>query len=257
MKGKNEKATNSLKRFRDDEVEVQNELNELIKEEETRKSLKVLDALHRKSSKKAILIAFGLMFFQQLSGINAVIFYTNAIFTDAKLELEPKYATIIVGVIQVVATLVSTMTVDKVGRKVLLVISFTLMALCTMTLGVYNIMKDNNESSVEGLGWITLLALCVFIIAFSLGAGPLPWLCLSEIFASDVRAIAGSLTGTLNWTLAFAVTVTYPPVKEIIGPGPTFFIFTACSFVGIIFVRLIVPETKGISMAEIQKLLGD
>lgn len=257
MKSKMEEAENSLKKFRDDDGVVAEELAELVREEEIRKSQKALEALQRTSSKKALMIAFGLMFFQQLSGINAVIFYTNAIFADANIELEPKYATILIGVIQVIATFISTMTVDKIGRKVLLMISFSLMALCTLTLGIFYGVKGKNEESVEGLGWITLVALCLFIIAFSLGAGPLPWLCLSEIFASDIRGIGGSLAGTLNWTLAFAVTVTYPPVRELIGPSACFLVFTALSFIGTLFAKFVVPETKGISIAEIQKLLGD
>lgn len=257
MKDKKEEAASTLKKFRGEDADIQSDLNELIQEEETRKSQNAFQAIKRKSSKKALMIAFGLMFFQQLSGINAVIFYTNAIFSDANVELEPRYATIIIGIIQVIATFISTMTVDKIGRRILLMISFSLMALCTLTLGIYYGVKDSNEESVKGFGWITLLALCLFIIAFSLGAGPLPWLCVSEIFASDIRALGGSLTGTLNWTLAFAVTATYPPVREAIGPAACFYVFSALSFVGTLFALFIVPETKGISIVEIQKILGD
>lgn len=254
MKNNTEGATNSLKRLRDNENSIKSELDALVKEEAIRKSQNALEALNRKSSKRALMIAVSLMFFQQFSGINAVIFYTNAIFADAKVELDPKFATIIIGIIQVIATFVSTMTVDKLGRKILLMISFGLMGLCTMTLGIY---YSLDESSKEGLGWLTLLSLCIFIVAFSLGAGPLPWLCISEIFASDVRAIAGAVAGTLNWTLAFVVTITYPPVRESIGPAACFLIFTALSFIGAVFSKLIVPETKGKSVAEIQKILGD
>lgn len=257
MKDKKEEAMAVLKRLRDDDTIVQKETNELIKEELNRRSQNTLQAFYRKSSKKAIFIAFGLMFFQQLSGINAVIFYTNAIFTDANVELKPQYATILIGVIQVIATLGSTLVVDRVGRKILLMASFSLMALCTLSLGIFYAVKGKNEESVDGFGWICLLALCLFIVAFSIGAGPLPWLCLSEIFASDIRAIAGSLTGTLNWTLAFAVTATYPPVREKIGPSACFIAFAVLSLIGSLFAKFVVPETKGISNAEIQKLLGD
>jgi SP family facilitated glucose transporter-like MFS transporter 8 len=254
MKNKTDAAKNSLKRFRNDENSINNELNDLIKEEEIRKSQNALDALNRKSSKRALVIAVSLMFFQQFSGINAVIFYTNAIFADANVDLDPKYATIIIGVIQVIATFISTMTVDKLGRKILLMVSFGLMGVCTMTLGIYYAL---GASAQEGLGWLTLTSLCVFIIAFSLGAGPLPWLCISEIFASDVRAVAGAIAGTLNWTLAFVVTITYPPIREAIGPSACFLVFAILSFIGVAFAQFFVPETKGKSIAEIQKILGD
>lgn len=254
MKNNSDGAQNSLKRLRDNENTINNELNDLIEEEKVRKSQNALEALNRKSSKRALLIAISLMFFQQFSGINAVIFYTNAIFADANVELDPKYATILIGVIQVIATFISTMTVDRLGRKILLMISFGLMGLCTLSLGIYYAM---DKSKTEGLGWITLVSLCIFIIAFSLGAGPLPWLCISEIFASDVRAVAGAIAGTLNWTLAFVITIAYPPIKEAIGPATCFIVFAVISFCCVAFAKFVVPETKGKSIAEIQKALGD
>ena len=62
-------------------------------------------------------------------------------------------------------------------------------------------MKSNDETSVQNLGWLPVVSLCVFIVAFSLGFGPVPWLMVGELFASDIKGLAGSLTGTLNWFL--------------------------------------------------------
>lgn len=74
-----------------------------------------------------------------------------------------------------IATFVATLTVDKLGRRLLLLVSDTLMALCTLVLGIYAGIRSVNESAVDGLGWISLLSLSVFIIAFSVGLGPVPW----------------------------------------------------------------------------------
>ncbi|KAL7028219.1 hypothetical protein ACKWTF_005760 [Chironomus riparius] len=255
MKGKHDKAMISLKRFRGKSTDLYAELNSLIEEEELRMSQNVKAALRKKSSMKAMIIACGLMFFQQLSGINAVIFYTTTIFKDAKIEIKPELATIIVGVIQVLATFVATLTVDKIGRKMLLIISDVFMALCTLMLGTYYGLKESNEESVKGYGWISLLSLCVFIIAFSLGFGPVAWIMIGEIFSSDVKGFAGSMAGTINWSLAFAVTAVYPTIRELIGPSLCFLIFTILSTLGILFSIFIVPETKGKSLAEIQQNL--
>lgn len=181
MHGRHDKAINSLNRFREKSCDLQSELNELIEQEEERQSLNISKAMRRKSSLKAMIISFGLMFFQQLSGINAVIFYTTTIFYDANIELSPELATIIVGIIQVIATFVATMTVDRVGRKVLLIISDSLMALCTLVLGTFYGLKGQNPEDVEGYGWISLLSLCVFIVAFSLGFGPVAWIMIGEL----------------------------------------------------------------------------
>lgn len=175
MKGKADEAVNSLKRFRGEDFDTCEEIASLQKEEELRRSQNSREALKKKSSKKAILISCGLMFFQQLSGINAVIFYMTTIFSDANIQLKPENATIVVGVVQVVATFVATLTLDKIGRRLLLLISDSCMALCTLALGIYSGIRSYNKEAVEGLGWISLLSLCIFIIAFSVGFGPVPW----------------------------------------------------------------------------------
>jgi hypothetical protein len=80
---------------------------------------------------------------------------------------------------------------------------------------------------------------------------------MGELFSSDVKGVASSLTGTLNWTLAFLVTIAYPPLRTSIGPASCFILFTIISFCGTLFSAFIVPETKGKSLAEIQKMLGE
>lgn len=257
MKGQEAEAIKSLKRFRGSDFDPTEEIADLWKEEEQKKSQNVREALKQKSSKKAMLISFGLMFFQQLSGINAVIFYSSTIFADASFNLQPEIATIIVGVVQVIATFIATLTLDKLGRRLLLLVSDSLMALCTLVLGIYFGIKVASADAVESLGWLSLLSLCIFIVAFSLGFGPVPWLMIGELFSSDVKGVAGSLAGTLNWSLAFIVTISYPPLSSAIGVSACFLIFTGISVCGTAFSYFIVPETKGKSLKEIQKMLGE
>lgn len=181
MKGKNQEAIHALKKFRGRTSDLKQEINELITEEENRQSHHIVKSFKRTSSRKAMFIAFGLMFFQQLSGINVVIFYTTTIFNDAKFELKPENSTIIIGVIQMIATFIATLTVDKIGRRVLLVLSDLLMALCTLTLGVYYGIKDKNgDDAVDAYGFVPLLSLCIFITAFSIGFGPVAWIMIGK-----------------------------------------------------------------------------
>lgn len=86
---------------------------------------------------------------------------------------------------------------------------------------------------------------------------PVPWLMVGEIFSSDVKGIASSLTGTLNWTLAFIVTMAYPFLSKYICVSTCFIIFTIVNVVGGFFTYFVVPETKGKSLKEIQDMLGD
>lgn len=160
--------------------------------------------------------------------------------------------TIIVGIVQVVATFVSTLIVDKAGRKLLLIVSAVSMAICTICLGVYFYMQKQDEESVKDIAWLPLASLILFICMFSIGFGPVPWLMMGELFSHEIKSIASSLCGTTNWMLAFIVTKAYGPLKDGIGGGPVFWIFSGISLIGGVFVFLATPETKGKTLAEVQ-----
>lgn len=172
-KGKKEAAAKSLRWLRGSDYDYSQELAELQEQQEAEKKNKVslAAALSRRSTLKAIFISLGLMFFQQMSGINAVIFFTKDIFDAADTGIDSGIATIIVGVMQVISVFVSSLIVDKLGRRLLLIPSAIVMTLCTILLGVYFYMKDSDKDSVSSLGWLPIAALCVFIILFSLGFG--------------------------------------------------------------------------------------
>lgn len=104
-------------------------------------------ALSRRTTIKALFISLGLMFFQQMSGINAVIFFTKDIFEAANTGIDPSLATILVGVMQVISVFVSSLIVDKLGRRLLLLPSAIVMTLCTVLIGVYFFMKDQVMTS--------------------------------------------------------------------------------------------------------------
>lgn len=177
MRDKNSEAASALKWFRGPQYDPTEDIAELQNENEENKAnnLSILEALGRPASMRALVISFGLMFFQQVSGINAVIFYTTDIFNAAGTGIDAEIATILVGVMQVVATFVASLIVDRLGRRILLLISDSIMALCTLFLGIYFFLKDRDASSVEGLGWLPIVSLCLFIVTFSLGFGPVPW----------------------------------------------------------------------------------
>ncbi len=191
-KQKTEKAVASLKWLRGENYDINSELQELQSEHEQRENQKVsfAAAFGRKTSIKAMYIMLGLMFFQQMSGINAVIFYTGYIFEKANTGIQGSIATIIVGVMQVIATFVSSIIVDKLGRRILLLLSVSVMALCTIVLGVYFYLSNNGTQNMDSLGWLPIVAMCVFIVVFSLGFGPIPWVSShTHIFCTDRNLI--------------------------------------------------------------------
>lgn len=257
-KNRNDDAIKSLKWLRGSAYDYSTELSELQSEHNERQNSQgsLMEALLRKASLKAIGISLGLMFFQQLSGINAVIFYTGFIFDAADTGIDGSIAAIIVGVMQVIATFVASMVIDKLGRRIMLLISIAIMSLCSILLGIFFFLSQRNPADVANLGWLPIVSLSIFIVMFSIGFGPIPWVMIGELFAPDVKGVAASLAGATNWILSFVITKTFVNIRDTIGIGETFWLFAGMSALGTIFVFFFVPETKGKSLTEIQTMLA-
>lgn len=203
----------------------------------------------------AFICSLGLMFFQQFSGINAVIFYTVNIFQSAGSDIDPAIATIIVGVVQTLATYASSLLIDKAGRRILLLQSCIIMGICLIILGTYFKLQENG-ANVAAVGWLPLVCLVLFIISFSMGFGPIPWMMMSELFAVEFRGTASGITVITNWCLVFIVTLCFPIMKTAIGIYSCFWFFSGFMIVCVFFVFFLIPETKGKTLAQIQVILG-
>lgn len=131
---------------------------------------KLSDLVSVQANRTALIISLMLMFFQQFSGINAVIFYMLPIFESAGSTLDPSIASIIVGVVQVLMTFASAVLIDKAGRKILLLQSSVVMGICVIVLGIYYNVKAAGHD-VSNIGWLPLLSVVLFIVCFSLGYG--------------------------------------------------------------------------------------
>jgi len=226
-------------------------------EKQQSQSYTVSEVLSDKVNRKALLISIGCMFFQQMSGINVVIFYMTDIFKSTGSNMSANTCTIIVGIVQLVMTVVSFTVIDKSGRKALLVISALLMTKCYAGLGGFFLIKTHYLELASKLNWLPLVCIAVYISAFSIGYGPVPWIMMGEIYSSEVKPIGTSLTTFTNWTLVFVVTYVSTELIRWLGQAGCFLIFSAFCLMGAAFAAYIVPETKNKTLAEIQlKLVG-
>ncbi|XP_075533209.1 solute carrier family 2, facilitated glucose transporter member 8-like [Dermacentor variabilis] len=202
---------------------------------------------------KPILISLFLMFAQQMSGINAVMFYAVSIFQSAGTTIPPEDCMVIIGVVQVIATLGATMVMDKGGRRVLLLTSAALLALSLGVLGGYHYVKaTKGDEAVESIGWLPLVCLSLFIIGFSCGMGPIPWLMMGELLPARVRGFATGICTSFNWTMAFVVTKTFNDMLELLKPYGTYWFFCVVMIISFFVVVLTLPETKGKTLEEIE-----
>lgn len=204
---------------------------------------------------KAMNIIFGLMAFRQLCGMNAVLAYTVEIFKVAGSSLNPHLCTVIVGIIQLMATCIPSFIVDYVGRRVLLIISGAGMAVCLLAM-VIRFYLLNQGIDTPFMGWLPLIAVNLYIVACSVGFGPLPWFMMPELLSNKAKNWVSSIAVCLNWALAFIVTKFFPIMMNVMGSEATYGTFLVICLLGTIFIVIFVPETKGKTREEIHRQLS-
>ncbi|XP_070500386.1 facilitated trehalose transporter Tret1-like [Chironomus tepperi] len=255
--GSRQEAAQALKTFWGRQCDTQTALANIQAEiDAVSNDAKLSDLFTVRSNFMALLISLALMLFQQFSGINAVIFYAQSIFEAAGSTLPSAICTIIVGVVQVVMTVASAALIEKAGRRVLLLQSCVVMGLCLVMLGVYFQLKEAEFKNIDQISALPLASVVLFIISFSLGLGPIPWLIMGELFATEVKGVASALAVMFNWTLVFVITKTFGMMQDAWGSGPTFYFFAIFMVLGTVFTFVKVPETKGKTNAQIQAILA-
>ncbi|KAK7862481.1 hypothetical protein R5R35_005910 [Gryllus longicercus] len=192
---------------------------------------------------KGIFIAYTLMFLQQAAAISAVIAYATPIFEDAGGSLSPPVATVVLGALQSAAGVVAALTVERAGRRPLLVGSALVVGASLGALAA---------ASADSAPWLPPVALGVYITAFELGIGPLPWFITAEL----VGPTAGGGAVAINWATAAVVTETFPTLKERFGQRAVFAAFGVMAGVAAAFALLLVPETRGKTRAQLREELA-
>ena len=199
--------------------------------------------------RRALIVGIGLAMFQQITGINTVIYFAPTIFESAGLPSASVsiLATAGVGVVNVALTVVAMWLIDRAGRRVLLLWSLGGMAVALLVLAGGFALGASGP-----LGWITVLSLAVYVAFFAVGLGPVFWLLIAEIFPLAVRGRAMSLATISNWGFNLLVALTFLSLINLFGRPGTFLIYAALTLVAIVFTATLVPETKGRSLEEIE-----
>ncbi|GKV36756.1 hypothetical protein SLEP1_g44850 [Rubroshorea leprosula] len=207
------------------------------------------------SLRRMLVVGFGIQCFQQITGIDATVYYSPEIFKDSGIENNSKLlaATVAVGITKTAFILVATFLIDKLGRKPLLYVSTIGMTICLFTLGLSLALLGKGQLVIA----LTILCVCGNVAFFSVGMGPICWVVTSEIFPLRLRAQASALGAVGNRVCSGFVAMSFLSLSKKITFGGTFFIFAAMSALSVLFVHTLVPETKGKSLEQIELLFQD
>lgn len=249
MRGRKKEAIVALRQLRHEHADCEDECRD-IEEGLDLKEQFSWSEFRKPELSRPLMISVFIMIFQQFSGINAVMFYTVSIFKSAGLT-NSELATVLIGAVQVVGTLISCILMDRTGRRRLLIIAGVAMSLACFVFGWYYY-KIESGTSQSDLGALAVVCLVVYILGFSLGWGPIPMLIMSEIFPSRARGAASGIAVFTNWFCAFVVTKEFLFIQDVFGAAATFWLFAVFCTSSVIFVWRKVPETKGKSLEDIE-----
>ncbi|EOA23076.1 hypothetical protein CARUB_v10003857mg [Capsella rubella] len=199
---------------------------------------------------KVVSVGAALFLFQQLAGINAVVYYSTSVFRSAGIQSDVA-ASALVGASNVFGTAVASSLMDKMGRKSLLLTSFGGMALSMLLLSLSFTWKALAAYS----GTLAVVGTVLYVLSFSLGAGPVPALLLPEIFASRIRAKAVALSLGMHWISNFVIGLYFLSVVTRFGISSVYFGFAGVCFLAVLYIAGNVVETKGRSLEEIELAL--
>ncbi|XP_072960540.1 plastidic glucose transporter 4 [Typha angustifolia] len=200
---------------------------------------------------RVVSVGAALFLFQQLAGINAVVYYSTSVFRSAGIASDVA-ASALVGAANVIGTAIASSLMDKRGRKSLLITSFTGMAASMLLLSLSFTWKALAAYS----GTLAVVGTVLYVLSFSLGAGPVPALLLPEIFASRIRAKAVALSLGMHWVSNFVIGLYFLSVVNKYGISTVYLGFATVCLLAVLYIAGNVVETKGRSLEEIERALN-
>jgi MFS transporter, SP family, galactose:H+ symporter len=206
--------------------------------------------LLRPQVRPALVVGLGLAVFQQITGINTVIYYAPKILQAAGFNSASGaiLATVGVGIVNVAMTILAMFLVDRAGRRPLLLIGIAGMII---TLGVLGVSFSISNPSGQ-LAWIAVICLMGYVASFAVSLGPIFWLLIAEIYPLRIRGLAEGTAATFNWASNLIVSLTFLTLVEKLGASSTFLLYALASVASWLFAYWFVPETKGRTLEQIE-----
>lgn len=258
--GRDEKALNILKKTRNTLAEAETEM-ENIKATINLEKIQMQGLSHHrlvemfvnKTILHCLIIGVGMQIWQQVCGINTVMYYSSSILLAAGFGSEDDpataiYCSMLVAFANMLMSVVAVLLIDRVGRRPLALFSLigVILSLLLLSLSFHG----------DGIAWLSLTSLILYIVFFAPGMGPIPWAVNSEIYPLFVRAPANSIATSANWVSNLIVSFTFLSLTEAVGETITFLLYAVIAFCALLFVFFLLPETKGLTLEDVQSVFA-
>lgn len=220
-----------------------------MEEKKERVKKEAFSTLFKSENIPPLVTGLGISIFQQITGINVIIYYAPTIFQMVGYPSAPSaiYATIGIGVVNVIMTIVAVLIIDKIGRRPLLITGLIGMSLSLFTLGISFFEREAD------IGIVSLISLMAYVSFFAISLGPVAWLIISEIFPLTIRGRAMGLAIFANWICNYLVSLTFLNLIAEVTPSGAFWLYTGICLFALWFVSYKVPETKNKTFEEIHR----
>ncbi|XP_037034110.1 facilitated trehalose transporter Tret1-like [Bradysia coprophila] len=238
-----------------------NEFNELKQKfsEKNEKSVAASSLAWRdfapRASQRALFVAIMIIVINECSGAFILLSYTATIFANSGSVLSPNLSAIIVGVIQLAGTYISTIYIEKTGRKFLLIVSSVGTGIGNLLLGAYMYLNSVWECDLTSMAWIPIVSFSMIVLLASIGLMPISFVYVTEVMPEKIRSIGIGISLAMSWVIDFVILKYFATISAVIGMHSCILFFALSSFMGTFFVIYAMPETMGRSFKEIQKKL--
>lgn len=253
-KNREDEAIKVMKSFRRNSYDYTSEINGL-KSQNQQNEKSFIEVLQVKSTRKAFILILIVFFFFQMSAINVVLFYSTTIFDASSVDLDAGISSIIIGAIAFLSSCLASYFIEKLGRRILICLAFSLVFLSLCGIGIFFVLQEN-DINVDYIQWLPLTSLCIFVFSFNFGISPVSYALFGEIFVDEAKKFLAPITQAFNLSLTFVISMTFPYLVNLLGLGFTFIFFAIFTFIGLIYVIIYIPETKNKTREEIFKMLG-
>lgn len=262
LKGKRIAATRSLKKYR---VRMSTELLEeeinmidwTNQQTASGQKARLKSLFSQRSSRQGFVINLGVSIFAMGTGIGVIFPFMGPIFQDAQIGISGNTTAIIVCSLKIIIFVLATQFVERVGRKPLMLTSAISCSISLFCLGLYFFLKENNYKSYQKYLFLPVTSMFFYVVAYSVGVGPLSGTIITECFASDIRSIANSAIHFISKCLNSALLALFPIGLQYIGITGYVWFFSIICGLSSVFIYKMLPETKGKSIHEIQEILRE